>query len=285
MSDVIEAIRKLGIVPVVKIMDAKDAAPLARALVAGDLPVAEITFRTSAAEAAIAAIHREAPEVLLGAGTVLDLDQVKRAVDAGAQFIVSPGLNPSVVGYCVKQGIPCTPGINNPTGIEAALDLGVRVLKFFPAEASGGLKMLEAMAAPYGEVKFIPTGGVNAANIGSYLASEKVLACGGTWICKASDIAAGGFDAIAAAARNAVARVVGFRLDSMRTEDSPFSACSGVLPLGEGEAEILIITASLERARAYFDRKGIPCGQDTSAGFTLEPAAGGIPVRIAEERS
>ncbi len=280
MNDVVEAIGALGVVPVVKIMDAKDAVPLGRALAEGDLPVAEITFRTDAAEAAIRAIHREVPEVLLGAGTVLTVDQVKRAVDAGATFIVSPGLNTKVAGYCADQGIPCTPGINNPSGIETALDLGIRVVKFFPAEASGGLRMLESMAAPYGEVRFVPTGGVNAANIGEYLASPKVLACGGTWMCKADDIAARRFDVITAKARDAVAGVLNFRIREIAEPDSPLAACRGVLPVSDGEDGIVVATRDLARARAYFTRKQVEFEAHGADAITLAHPVSGLPVRV-----
>ncbi|MDR2588571.1 MAG: bifunctional 4-hydroxy-2-oxoglutarate aldolase/2-dehydro-3-deoxy-phosphogluconate aldolase, partial [Spirochaetales bacterium] len=160
MSDVLTTIGEIGLVPVIKIEDPKDAVPLAQALEAGDLPVAEVTFRTAAAEESIKRINAEVKGMLLGAGTVLTVDQVKKAVAAGAKFIVSPGFNPKVVEYCVKENIPITPGINNPSGIEMALEYGLKVLKFFPAENSGGLAMLKAMAAPYGGVSFIPTGGV-----------------------------------------------------------------------------------------------------------------------------
>lgn len=178
MADVLTTIGEIGLVPVIKLDDAKDAVPLAKALLAGDLPVAEVTFRTSAAEESIRRISSEVPDMLVGAGTVLSIDQVKKAVGAGAKFIVSPGFNPKVVEYCAKQNIPITPGINNPTGIEAALEFGVKVLKFFPAEPSGGLAMLKSMAAPYGDVSFIPTGGIGPANLVSYLAWNKIVAVG-----------------------------------------------------------------------------------------------------------
>ena len=158
MNEVLEKIQKIGIVPVVVLDDAKDAAPLAKALCEGGLPCAEVTFRTAAAEESIRIMAKEFPEMLVGAGTVLTTEQVDRAVNAGAKFIVSPGLNPEVVKYCVNKGIPVTPGTSNPSDVEMAISLGLDVVKFFPAEAAGGINMIKAMAAPYTQMKFMPTG-------------------------------------------------------------------------------------------------------------------------------
>lgn len=212
MENVLGRIGEIGLVPVIKIEDAKDAVPLAKALADGGLPVAEVTFRTSAAEESIRRIASEAPEVLVGAGTVLTVDQVKASVKAGARFIVSPGFNPKVAEYCVKEGVPITPGINNPSGIEAALELGIKTVKFFPAEQSGGLSMLKAMAAPYGDVSFIPTGGVGLDNMVSYLSWNRIVAVGGSWVAPADLIAAGKFEEITRLSSEAVAKVHGFEL-------------------------------------------------------------------------
>jgi len=159
MNKTLEKIGELGIVPVVKIEKAEEALPLGRALLDGDLPITEITFRTSAAEESIKILNKGLPNFLVGAGTVLTVEQAKKAVSAGAKFIVSPGFNPKVVDYCIENKIPVTPGINNPTQIEMALERGIEVVKFFPAEASGGLSLLKSMSAPYTGIKFIPTGG------------------------------------------------------------------------------------------------------------------------------
>ena len=196
MNEVLEKIQKIGIVPVVVLDDAKDAAPLAKALCEGGLPCAEVTFRTAAAEESIRIMAKEFPEMLVGAGTVLTTEQVDRAVNAGAKFIVSPGLNPTVVKYCVDKGIPVTPGTSNPSDVEMAISLGLDVVKFFPAEQAGGINMIKAMAAPYTQMKFMPTGGINAKNINSYLAFDKILACGGSWMVKKDLVAAGEFDKI-----------------------------------------------------------------------------------------
>jgi 2-dehydro-3-deoxyphosphogluconate aldolase / (4S)-4-hydroxy-2-oxoglutarate aldolase len=177
-------------------------------LKAGGLPVAEITFRTDAAEEAIRRISNEVPDILLGAGTVLTTEQAEKAIKAGAKFIVSPGLNPEVVTYCLDRDIPIAPGVSNPTDIEAAFKLGLKVLKFFPAEAFGGLKTLKAMSAPYGMMRFIPTGGINSKNLNKYLAFDKVLACGGSWMVGADLISAENFDKITALTKDAVATIM-----------------------------------------------------------------------------
>jgi 2-dehydro-3-deoxyphosphogluconate aldolase/(4S)-4-hydroxy-2-oxoglutarate aldolase len=286
MNDVLKTIGELGIVPVVKILDAKDAVPLGEALMAGDLPVAEITFRTDAAEQAIKRLSAELPDLLIGAGTVLSMDQAKKAVAAGARFIVSPGFNPSVVDYCVKNNIPVTPGVNSPTTIEMALERDLKVLKFFPAEASGGLPYLKALSGPYGGVTFIPTGGVNAGNLAQYLASPLIHACGGTWIARADTIASGNFAEITQLARQAVLIALGFSLAHVGINESSEDAAvktaqcfsdlfyfpvkvggssvfSGTFvevmkSKGPGShGHIAIGTSSIERAVAYLARKGI----------------------------
>ncbi|MEN6358047.1 MAG: bifunctional 4-hydroxy-2-oxoglutarate aldolase/2-dehydro-3-deoxy-phosphogluconate aldolase [Armatimonadota bacterium] len=207
MHDVLRTIEQLGIVPVVVIENAKDAVPLCRALKDGGLPLAEITFRTAAAEDAIRAVSSELPEVLVGAGTVLTTQQADKAIMAGARFIVSPGLNPAVVKFCQEKGVAVTPGCSTPTEIEMALGLNLDVVKFFPAEAFGGVKTLKAICAPYSMMKFIPTGGINAANLKDYLSFGKVLACGGSWMVKADLIKSGNFNEITRITREAVAIV------------------------------------------------------------------------------
>ena len=192
--------------PIVAIQDAKDSMQLADTLIEGGLPCAEITFRTAAAIDAIR-IMAQRGDILVGAGTVLKVDQVKAAVDAGAQFMVSPGFNPKVAGYCVENNIIITPGISTPSDIEAALDFGLEVLKFFPAEAFGGLKTLKAMSGPYATVKFIPTGGISPKNLLDYLQFSKVLACGGTWVAKSALISEGKFDQILRNTKEAVSLV------------------------------------------------------------------------------
>lgn len=196
MNEILNKIHEIGIVPVVVLNDAKDAEPLAKALCEGGLPCAEVTFRTEAAEEAIRIMTGQFPEMLVGAGTVLTTEQVDRAVAAGAKFIVSPGFNPTVVQYCIDKEIPITPGCMTPSEIEQALEHGLEVVKFFPAEPAGGLKMLKAMAAPYVGMKFMPTGGISAGNVREYLKYDRILACGGSWMVKGDLINAGDFDKI-----------------------------------------------------------------------------------------
>ena len=199
-----DAISKLGVLPVIKIDDVKNAVPLCRALISGGLPAAEITFRTECAADAIKLVTDEFPDMLTGAGTVLTVEQVDRAVAAGAKFIVSPGLNPTVVKHCRSIGVPVIPGVMTPGEIEKGLELGLKVLKFFPAEAAGGLKMIKALSAPYGGIKFMPTGGINEQTLADYLATPKVLACGGSFMVKSDLINEGRFDEIERMTREAV---------------------------------------------------------------------------------
>ena len=196
MNAVLEQIGKTGIVPVVVLNDSGDAEPLARALCEGGLPCAEVTFRTEAAEESIRIMTEKFPEMLVGAGTVLTTEQVDRAVAAGARFIVSPGLNLRVVKHCLEKNIPVTPGTQTPSEMEQAMELGLDVVKFFPAEPAGGIKMIKAVAAPYTTLKFMPTGGININNVEEYLKYDRILACGGSWMVKGDLIDAGKFDEI-----------------------------------------------------------------------------------------
>lgn len=207
MNAVLEKIQKLGIVPVVVLNDAKDAKPLAKALCEGGLPCAEVTFRTEAAEESIRIISEEYPEMLVGAGTVLTTQQVDRAVATGAKFIVSPGLNPKVVKYCLDKKIPVTPGTQTPSEMEQAIEMGLDVVKFFPAEPAGGLSMIKAVAAPYTMLKFMPTGGINLGNVEDYLKYDRILACGGSWMVKGDLIKEGRFDEIQKMTADAAALV------------------------------------------------------------------------------
>ena len=196
MNPVLEQIQKIGIIPVVVLDDAKDAEPLAKALCEGGLPCAEVTFRTEAAEECIRIMSEKFPEMFVGAGTVLTTEQVDRAVAAGAKFIVSPGLNPRIVKYCVEKGIVITPGCANASDMEQALENGLEVVKFFPAEPAGGLNMIKALAAPYVNLKFMPTGGISPKNVRDYLAYNRIIACGGSWMVKNDLVKAGDFAAI-----------------------------------------------------------------------------------------
>lgn len=211
MSTVAEIIQKMGVVPVVVLNDAKDAAPLARALCEGGLPCAEVTFRTDAAEESIRIVTTEFPEILVGAGTVLTTGQVDCAVAAGAKFIVSPGFNPEIVDYCLEKEIPVFPGCITPSEVALAVKRGLKIVKFFPAEQFGGVATIKALAAPYVGLKFMPTGGVNAKNLESYLSCDKIVACGGSWMVKGDLIKAGKFDEIKAMTEEAVKLVAEIR--------------------------------------------------------------------------
>ena len=210
--DVLERIGQIGIVPVIAIDDAEKAVPLAQALIAGGLPVAEVTFRTSAAEEAIRRIAAACPDMLVGAGTVLTCEQADRAAAAGAKFIVAPGLNPEVAAHVRELGLPMVPGVATATEIEQAMSCGFQLVKFFPAEQCGGTAMLKALAAPYRSIRFMPTGGVNANNVKDYLALDCVAACGGSWMVKSNLINEGRFDEITALTRGAVDAMLGFSL-------------------------------------------------------------------------
>lgn len=184
MSTMNEKIAEFGVVPVVVLEDVKDAKPLADALVKGGLPCAEVTFRTDAAEESIRIMTREYPDMLVGAGTVLTVEQVDKAVNAGAKFIVSPGFDEEIVDYCMENGIPVFPGCITPSEVARAVKRGLRVVKFFPAEQFGGVNTIKALAAPYTTIKFMPTGGVNAGNLKDYLGCDKIVCCGGSWMVK-----------------------------------------------------------------------------------------------------
>lgn len=302
MKSIQEMLEEMGIIPVIKIEDAKNAVPLAKALIAGGLPAAEVTFRTAAAERAIKNITGECPDILVGAGTVLTTDQAQRALDAGAKFIVSPGFNPKVVDFCLAKNVTVTPGISTPTELEAALGKGLNVFKFFPAESLGGLKMLKSMSAPYGGVKFIPTGGVNAENLLPYLKFNKVLACGGSWMVKADMIAARKFEEITKLVKEALAIMLGFRIIglNLKTQElekareiteffgNVFNIPAGItgnkIQLsevfslaaddGRGTAgELIIGTHFLKRAIPFLERNGIKSvteQQDNSVKLDLK---------------
>ena len=207
MNETLKKIGETGIIPVVVLNRVADAEPLAESLIKGGLPCAEVTFRTDAAEKSIRAIAKKFPEMFVGAGTVLTVEQADRAVDAGAKFIVSPGLNQKVVEYCLKKNYPITPGIMTPSELEIALGFGLDVVKFFPAENAGGLKMIKAISAPYTMMKFMPTGGINTTNVRDYLACDKILACGGSWMVKGDLINAGDFAKIQELTKEAAAIV------------------------------------------------------------------------------
>ena len=298
MNEVLEKIQKIGIVPVVVLDDAKDAAPLAKALCEGGLPCAEVTFRTAAAEESIRIMAKEFPDMLVGAGTVLTTEQVDRAVNAGAKFIVSPGLNPTVVKYCVDKGIPVTPGTSNPSDVEMAISLGLDVVKFFPAEQAGG---------------------INAKNINSYLAFDKILACGGSWMVKKDLVAAGEFDKIRDLTKEAVQTMLGFELahigincENEEQADQTASAFDGLFGFTKksgnssvfagtavecmkapglgAKGHIAVSTNSVARAKNYLEMMGYKFKEETAkfkgdklTAIYLEDEIGGFAVHLVQK--
>jgi 2-dehydro-3-deoxyphosphogluconate aldolase/(4S)-4-hydroxy-2-oxoglutarate aldolase len=294
MHPVLEQISKIGIVPVIAISDVEKAVPLAESLIKGGIPCAEVTFRTAEGEESIRRIAASGLDILLGAGTVLTTDQVDRAIAAGAKFIVSPGLNPKIVAYCREKGVPITPGCANPSDIEQALEQGLEVVKFFPAEQAGGLDYIKAIAAPYTSIKFMPTGGVSAANIAKYLSYDKILACGGSWMVKKELIDGGNFAEITRLCEEAVKTALGFELvhigvntgskEEAEKAAKMFNTMFG-LPVRETSSggyfasdrieimkppvfgthgHLAIGTTSVPRARAYLERLGFAFDESTA---------------------
>lgn len=281
-----KTIYELGIIPVVAIDDADKAVPLAKALRDGGLPAAEITFRTEAAEEAIRRITAECPDVLVGAGTVLTKQQADRAVAAGAKFIVTPGFNPEMVAYIKSLGVPMMPGAATPGEMEQAMSMGLTNIKFFPAEANGGVAKLKALAGPYQAAKWMPTGGVNAKNLNDYLSFDRIIACGGTWLATAADIAASDWAGITAKCKQAVEIMLGFSLKGIvlydetakaqakllaelfgfkYNEDEGFVSAGDIsFAKGEGDAKgcIIIGTNNGNRAMAYLKKKGAEIDPD-----------------------
>ncbi len=265
MNAVLEKLNKIGIVPVVVINNVEDAAPLAKALCAGGLPCAEVTFRTAAAKEAIKIMTETCPEMVVGAGTVLNAEQVDAAVEAGATFIVSPGLNPKTVKYCIEKGVPITPGTSSPTDIEQAIELGLEVVKFFPAEQSGGLAKIKAMAAPYVNMRFMPTGGISPKNINDYLAFPKIIACGGSWMVPANLVDAGKFDEIEKLTREAVQTMLGFEIKHIginAADEADANATADALAKmfsfakKDGNSSIFVDTAFEVMKSPYLGEKG-----------------------------
>lgn len=296
MNQVLEKIQKIGIVPVVVLNDAKDAAPLAKALCEGGLPCAEVTFRTEAAEESIRIMRREFPDMLVGAGTVLTTEQVDRAVEAGAKFIVSPGLNPKVVRHCMEKGVPITPGTSNPSDVEQAIELGLEVVKFFPAEAAGGLNMIQSMAAPYTKMRFMPTGGINASNVNHYLAFSKILACGGSWMVKGDLIEAGKFDEIAKLTKEAVRTMLGLEICHIQIPGESDGAqkeaevLDSLLDFSKGQGILTIGANHLFRAKGYLELRGVEFDEDSAqyqegrmTSVNLKNQAAGYTIRLVQK--
>jgi len=292
MNKVLERIGELGIVPVVKIEDAGKAVALGKALVAGGIPVAEVTFRTATASEAIRAMTAGVPALLVGAGTVTSAAIAKAAVDAGAAFVVCPAWDESVVDFCLERGVPVLPGVSGPDGVMRSLAKGLETLKFFPAEAAGGIAMLDSLSGPFGSMRFIPTGGIDAGNLGAYARRKQVLAVGGSWMVKSDLIEAGDWADIEKLCREAVLALHGFTFAHMGVNESgpedaakdaaAFASLFGLAteeksgsifvsdviellksPFRGEHGHIAIRCNSIERAIPYLRAKGINAVPDT----------------------
>ena len=217
--DIYKRLKRTGILPIITINDAKDAVPVAKALFEGGLSSVEFTFRTDAAKAAIEAVTKELPEMLVGAGTVLTVEQVEAAAGSGAKFIVTPGLNEDIVKYCKQKDIPVFPGVSTASDIDLAVRLGLEVVKFFPAGTTGGIANIRALAAPFTKMRFVPTGGVNAKNLNDYLSFDRVDACGGSWMIDQKLISEGNFEGIKKLAKEAVDLMLGFEFAHLGIND------------------------------------------------------------------
>lgn len=317
--NVIEKIGITGIVPVVVIEDAKDAVPTATAFLSGGIDVMEITLRTGAALVAIKEVAAHCPGMLLGAGTVLSLAQCKMAVEAGATFIVSPGYDEDIVGWCVQHNIAVTPGCVTPTEIMAALKHGIRVIKFFPSNIYGGFDAMKALSAPFAEISFIPTGGVGAANLNMYLSAPFVHAVGGSWLCTKADISAGNFARISALCSEASSIAAGFELahvgintmneetalrvaghlsDAFGLELKPGTHSNfvgGAVEVMKSDylganGHIAIRTNSIPRAIAYLEKKGIATDPETAktkngklSAIYLKGDIGGFAIHLVQK--
>lgn len=290
-KDVMKRLHGIGIIPAIVLDRVEDAAPLADALCKGGLPAAEVTFRTPAAHDAMIAMKKQRPELIVGAGTVLTKEQVDSAVDAGAEFIVSPGLNPEIVKYCQEKGVAVCPGISTASELEQALALGLHTVKFFPAEAMGGIKTIKALCGPYKNMTFLPTGGVNSNNMLDYLSFNKIFAVGGTWMVSADLIKNGKFDQVEKISKDAVLKMLGMHVkhigincteaDGKETADKFASLLQGsVRETSKGyfgselvevmvkehfgtKGHIAIGVNSVERALAYYRAVGVAFDEES----------------------
>lgn len=316
MDALLEKIGDIGIVPVVKIESAEKAAPLGKALAVGGIAVAEVTFRTAAARDAIAAMRDSCPEVLVGAGTVTSSALAKTAIEAGAAFVVCPAWDEGTVDFCLERGVPVLPGVSGPDGVVRGLAKGLEALKFFPAEASGGTAMLDALAGPFGSIRFVPTGGIDAANIGDYVRRRNVLAVGGSWMVKSSLIEAGDWAGIERLCREAVMALHGFQFAHLGVNEASADAAgkdaralaslfglatregSGSIFMAEAielmkspylgeKGHIAIRCNSVERALAYLKAAGVEVIADSVKGDAgavkaayLDLSIGGFAVHL-----
>ena len=317
--NVSERLARSAVVPVVVLDDAKDAVATAKALLAGGVDVMEITFRTAAAADSIKAVAENCPDMLVGAGTVITLEQCKKAVECGAKFIVAPGFDEEVVRWCVENGVAVTPGCVTPTEIMAAMKLGLKVVKFFPAGVYGGLSAMKALSGPFGGIRFIPTGGVNAQNLGEFIAAPYVHAVGGSWVCPKADIAAGNFDKITELCAQAKEALLGYEVAHIgincESADASMAVCEALnrafgLPVKAGNSSnfastgievmksmylgrnghIAIRTNALPAAVAELEKRGFVCDPSTAkykgermTAIYLKEEFGGFAVHLLQK--
>ena len=317
--DSLKRLAASAVVPVVVLDDAKDAVATAKALLAGGVDVMEITFRTAAAADSIKAVAESCPDMLVGAGTVITLDQCRKAVECGAKFIVAPGFDEEVVRWCVENGVAVTPGCVTPTEIMAAMKLGLNVVKFFPAGVYGGLSAMKALSGPFGGIKFIPTGGVNTQNIGEFIAAPFIHAVGGSWVCPKADIAAGNFDKITELCAQAKEALLGFEVAHIgincESADASMAVCEALnrafsLPVKAGNSSnfastgievmksmylgrnghIAIRTNALPAAVAELEKRGFVCDPSTAkykgermTAIYLKEEFGGFAVHLLQK--
>ncbi len=314
MNCILNQIKNIGLVPVVEIDDERKAVPLAKALIAGGINCAEITFRTECAQQAIKNITTEVPQMLIGAGTILTIEQLDKAVSAGSKFVVTPGFNPSIIEYAIKKGVLIIPGTAVPGEMEHAIRLGLEVVKFFPAENNGGLSMIKAVSAPYQNLRFMPTGGINEKNIVDYIRFDRIVACGGSWMVNKKLIDEGKFDEITALSKQAIKSVLGFKLahiginckndqealetanllslmfdfDIQDGESSIFSGNRGFeimkKPFLGKNGHIAIYTNSLPVAINYLRNKGFKFNEETISPFVayLEGEIAGFAIHLLQ---
>lgn len=262
--DIMKRLENNAVVPVVVLDNSADAVPTAKALLAGGIDVMEITLRTAAALESIALVSEQCPQMLVGAGTVLDVEQAKAAVKAGSKFIVSPGFDAELVAWCMENGVSVLPGCVTPSEIMAARKLGLNILKFFPANVYGGLNAMKNLAAPFTQVRFVPTGGVNGQNIGEYTAAPYVYTVGGSWVCAKTDIAAGNFDKITELCASAVKSALGFTVcaPALTEAAAALFGADAAVEETDGSEALTVKTNHVGRAVAYLEKKG--CTADLS---------------------
>ena len=281
----LDTLYDIGIIPVIQLDETAEAGSLARALIEGGIPCAEVTFRAAGADEVISRMRAAYPDMLVGAGTVLTTEQAGSAIAAGAQFLVAPGFNRAVAEYVLGRGVPFFPGVSGTEGIEQAMALGLDTVKFFPAEQSGGLAYLKAVAAPYAGMRFIPTGGISIENLAGYLSFDRVVACGGSFMVKKELLARHDYAAVASACRQAVDQMIALSVDSI-TSDEPVGY--GTLLQPSGKRELLLSARSVPRALLRLKAKGFlpdPATARTGAGGRLTEISffntfGGLPVRL-----